>query len=135
MTSLTQRPVRVQLLGVLPMTYRTCAHGADLCAPADMRDQLMEYPAHVQAQQEVVEAAARALWDDFGQRVRVESVPLTTLHGAWLAFRHQLGADAVALVNGAGPLPLTQGYQALRDAVRRCLAAGEEGGASAAGGT
>ncbi|MGE5589838.1 MAG: hypothetical protein ACM3ZA_04355, partial [Bacillota bacterium] len=102
-------------------------------APADMHRQMMEYPPHVQAQQEAVEAAARALWEDFGPRVRVESVPLTTLQGAWLAFRHRLGADAVALVNGQGPVPLTHGYQALREAVLRYLAPGEVGQPSATG--
>ncbi len=118
-------PVRVQLVGVFPMTYRTCSHAADLCAPMDVRRQLMEYPAHVQAQQEVAEAVASALWDDFGSRVRVESVPLTTLRGAWLALRHRLGSDFVALVNGAGPLPLADGYPSLRQAVLSRLAQGE----------
>lgn len=123
--------VHVELVGMFPMTFRTCSRAAGLsaCGPGDEALQRAEYPPHVQEQQQLAEDVALRLWDEFGSAVRVDSVLFTSPRGLWLSLRHRLGSsDAVAFLDGVGPLHLTAGYSALRAAVLQRLAPAQNAG-------
>lgn len=117
--------MHVELLGLFPLTFKTCTRmpGLNACGPGDEAEQRAEYPPHVQVQQELAEDAATQLWTEFGPAVRVDSVLYTSLRGLWLSLRYGLGgADAVAFIDGLGPpLKLAAGYPGVRAAVLRRL--------------
>lgn len=116
-------PVRVELVGMFPLTFRTCARAVGMagCGPGDDVAQQAEYPPDVLAQQRLAEEAAANLWTAFGAAVRVESVLFTSPRGLWLSLRHRLGQDPVAFVDGRGPIPLAARPAAVQAAISAAL--------------
>src|SRR5918995_3059331 len=97
-------PITVELIGLLPEVYRLCTK----CQPMDylgaagvdyINDQLADYPQAILGEQKKLADLYHRLREDFGSRVRLVPVELTSFRGMWLSLRHGL-KNAPSLVIG-----------------------------------
>jgi hypothetical protein len=118
------QPVRVEFVGLLPETLRTCM--AHYCVPGsvgrpDIEAQLREYPPEVQAIHQRAAALYDRLVQDFGARIRPQSVMLTSGRGLWLSLRHRLRGDLSLVINGRRVVPGEAAYEAVKAAIEEEL--------------
>jgi hypothetical protein len=120
------RPLRVELVGLVPTLFATCARGRGfdpvaLCGPAGTDEQLAEYDQTARAEHDAAAAAVSAIAERFGRRVQPTVVGVTSPRGAWLALRHRLPAGLHAVVGGRRVVPLAAGAEPLVEAVEEAL--------------
>ncbi|HXH12223.1 MAG TPA: hypothetical protein VNP04_20965 [Alphaproteobacteria bacterium] len=118
------QPVRIEFVGLLPETLRTCM--AHYCVPGqigrpDIEAQLREYPHEIQAIHHQAVALYERLLRDFGDRIRPQSVMLTSGRGLWLALRHRLRGDLSLVLNGQRVVPGDAPYETVRAAIEEEL--------------
>jgi hypothetical protein len=123
------RPLRVELVGLVPTLFATCARGRGidpvaLCGPTAADEQLAEYDDATLAEHDTAVAAVAAVAERFGGRVQPTLVGVTSPRGAWLALRHRLPAGLHAVVGGRRVVPLADGAAPLVEAVADALDGG-----------
>lgn len=121
-----KQPVRVEFVGLLPETLRTCM--AHYCVPGpvgkpDVEAQLREYPPEIQAIHHQAVSLCERLVEDFGDQIYPQSVMLTSGRGLWLSLRHRLSNDLALVINGTRVVPATAGYEMVKAAIQAELAA------------
>jgi hypothetical protein len=121
-----KHPVRVEFVGLLPETLRTCM--AHYCVPGpvgkpDIEAQLCEYPPAIQAMHHQAVSLCERLMQDFGERISPQSVMLTSGRGLWLSLRHRLNNDLSLVINGTRVVPAAAGYELVKAAIQEELAA------------
>lgn len=122
--------VRVEMVGLLPMTFTTCAHCCTtdyfrVCGLDTRSDQLEEYPEDVRGIEERVADLYRKILTDFQGRVIPLAVGTATLRGLWLSLRHRLRGEFNVIVNGRHVLRGLTDYDLLREAIEKELEAGK----------
>jgi hypothetical protein len=128
-TARPTRPLVIELVGLVPTLFATCARGRGidpvaLCGPAATDEQLAEYDDATRAEHDVAVEVVQAVAERFGPRVQPTLVGVTSPRGAWLALRHRLPAGLHAVVAGRRVVPLTAGPAPLVDAVEQALGGG-----------
>lgn len=126
MATAAGRPLRVELVGLVPTLFATCARGrgidpVSLCGPLGTDEQLAEYDDTARAEHDAAVAAVHAVAERFGPRVRPTLVGVTSPRGAWLSLRHRLPAGLHAVVGGRRIVPLAAGAAPLVEAVELAL--------------
>jgi hypothetical protein len=121
-----RQPVRVEFVGLLPETLRTCM--AHYCVPGavgkpDIEAQLREYPPEIQALHQQAVSLCERLMQDFGDRIWPQSVMLTSGRGLWLSLRHRLHDDLSLVIDGTRVVPAAAGYEVVKAAIQEALAA------------
>ena len=121
-----KQPVRVEFVGLLPETLRTCM--AHYCVPGalgrpDVEAQLREYPPAIQAIHRQAVSLCERLLEEFGDRIYPRSVMLTSGRGLWLSLRHRLKNDLSLVINGTRAVPAMVGYEAIRAVIQEELGA------------
>jgi hypothetical protein len=121
-----RQPVRVEFVGLLPETLRTCM--AHYCVPGavgkpDIEAQLREYPPEIQALHQQAVSLCERLMQDFGDRIYPQSVMLTSGRGLWLSLRHRLHYDLSLVIDGTRVVPAAAGYEVVKAAIQEALAA------------
>lgn len=116
-----KQPVRVEFVGLLPETLRTCM--AHYCVPGsfgrpDVEAQLREYPPEIQAIHYQAVSLCERLMEDFGDRIYPQSVMLTSGRGLWLSLRHRLNNDLSLVINGTRVVSAMAGYEVVRAAIQ-----------------
>jgi hypothetical protein len=115
------RPVRVELVGMLPDLYKMCPKGADMCQLEPRAEQMQDYPpAVLKNQEEAVEIFNRLL-AEFGWRVLPITVGTMSWRGFWLSLKHRLGQDLAIVVEGRRVVLAADGYHSVRLAVAEAL--------------
>jgi hypothetical protein len=120
-----KQPVRVEFVGLLPETLRTCM--AHYCVPgpvarADIDAQLRDYPPEIQAIHHTAVSLCERLMQDFGEQIYPQSVMLTSGRGLWLSLRHRMRSDLSVVINGRRVVPAAAGYGAVKAAIQEALA-------------
>lgn len=123
---MTPRPLRVQMLGLLPAILKPCGPA---CAQPFMNrpvetlenEEMEETPAFVRENGERIHAFAEQLFRDFGNDIRIEVIGLDSPRGAWLAMRHRVGKGFAIVVGGRETLRNPSDYGSLKEAVSRAL--------------
>jgi hypothetical protein len=120
------QPVRIEFVGLLPETLRTCL--AHYCVPGpvgkpDVEAQLREYPPEIQAIHQKAVLLCERLMQDFGDRIYPQSVMLTSGRGLWLSLRHRLKSDLSLVINGKRVVPADADYDVVRAAIQEELVA------------
>jgi hypothetical protein len=122
------RPLRVELVGLVPTLFASCARGRGidpvaLCGPAAADDQAAEYDEAARADHEAAAGAVAELLRRFGGRVQPTVVGVTSPRGSWLALRHRLPPGLHAVVAGRRVVPLGGGASPLLGVVEAELEA------------
>lgn len=123
---MSSRPLRVQMLGLLPAILKPCGPA---CAQPFMNhpveklttEEMGETPRFVQENGEQAHALAEHLFRDFGNQVRIEVVGLDSPRGIWLALRHRVGKGFAVVVGNRHVLRSPAEYEAVKEVVERTL--------------
>lgn len=124
--SVNDRPLRVQMLGLLPAVLQPC--GAACARPfmnkpvdalSDLQHQ--ETPGFVTENGERAHAIAEQLFRDFGQAVRIEVVGLDSLQGMLLGARHRIGRGFAIVVDRTHVVRDPQDYASVKKVVAQAL--------------
>ncbi len=123
---MVSRPLRVQMLGLLPAILKPCGPA---CAQPFMNrpvetlstQEMDETPAFIRENGERIHTFAERLFRDFGKEIRIEVIGLDSPRGAWLAMRHRVGKGFAIVVGGRETLRNPTDYDALKEAVTRAL--------------
>jgi len=119
------RPLRVEIVGLFPLYFKLCPRAmpwALACGLEGPADQEREYPAPERDRQRRLVQLVRHLAARFGDQVEPVTVPLPSLRGAWLAVRHRLRSDEMAVVVGGRCVRVDDDYGALDRWLSACLA-------------
>jgi hypothetical protein len=119
-----KQPVRVEFVGLLPETLRTCM--AHYCVPgpvgqADIEAQLRDYPPEIQATHHAAVSLCERLMQDFGDQIYPRSVMLTSGRGLWLSLRHRVRNDLSVVIDGRRVVSAAAGYDAVKAAIQEAL--------------
>jgi hypothetical protein len=119
-------PIKVELVGLLPEFYRLCTK----CQPMDylgaagvdyIGDQMSDYPEPILTEQKKLADLYYRLSEDFGNRVRLVPVELTSLRGVWLSLRHRLKNAPSLVIEGKRIVHGQLAYEEIKRAVQEEL--------------
>ena len=123
-TARTGRPLRVEIVGLFPLYFKMCPRAmpwAFACGLEWPTDQEREYPEPERRRQRQLGQLVRHLAARFGDQVEPVTVPLTSPRGAWLAARHRLRSDEMAVVVGGRCVRVEGDYAAVDRWLEACL--------------
>lgn len=121
------KPLRVELIGLLPALYRVCT----TCQPVDylslsgidyIAEQLAGYPRDVVEEQKKLYELCDRLGKDFGGAVATVPVTLMSLRGLWLSLRHNLKKGPAVIINGERVLSGELSYDPIKELIEKELA-------------
>lgn len=116
------------MLGVLPAVLTPCG---PMCAQPFLgknveelaREEWEETPAFMRRNAARAHDLAERLFNDFGDRIRIEVVGLDSPKGVWLALRHHVGKGFAIVVGGGEVVRDPLAYETTRTAVERAIRA------------
>jgi hypothetical protein len=119
-----QRPIKVEMVGLLPTLFSMCASccttdtmgacGVDLAG-----DQMRDYPPEVlETNQHAAELYTRLLRDYQGLVVPL-AVSTTSPRGLWLSVRHRLSSGLSIVINNRRMIAGTADYAELKAAIEQ----------------
>ena len=123
---MASRPVRVQMLGLLPAVLKPCGPAcAQPFMNANVRalalEELEETPAFLRENADRAHELAERLLREFGPTIEIEVVGLDSPKGFWLGLRHRIGKGFAVVVDRKEVVREALGYEETKRAVERAV--------------
>ncbi len=123
---MASRPVRVQMLGLLPAVLKPCGPAcAQPFMNANVRalalEELEETPAFLRENADRAHELAERLLREFGPTIEIEVVGLDSPKGFWLGLRHRIGKGFAVVVDGKEVVREALGYEETKRAVESAV--------------